>query len=157
MRRTPALVRLEQKLATDPCAILSRSEIRLLDREVRRALMSSFPGLDAHLIDRSEDTIRWHALAARCREARGSRGIRDVSVAIGIPQYRLRAIEGGLVREVRADFAWRYFRFLGIDAWVTKWCRANRELATRAGLLDGSSHEQRASRRRRAGDRRRHE
>lgn len=68
MRRTPALVRLEQKLATDPCAILSRSEIRLLDREVRRALMSSFPGLDAHLIDRSEDTIRWHALAARCRE-----------------------------------------------------------------------------------------
>lgn len=116
MRRTPALVRLEQKLATDPCAILSRSEIRLLDREVRRALMSSFPGLDAHLIDRSEDTIRWHALAARCREARGSRGIRDVSVAIGIPQYRLRAIEGGLVKEVRADFAWRYFRFLGIDA-----------------------------------------
>lgn len=61
------------------------------------------------------------------------------------------------MKEVRADFAWRYFRFLGIDAWVTKWCRANRELATRACLLDGSSHEQRASRRRRAGDRRRHE
>lgn len=148
MRRTPALVRLEKKLAADPSAILSRSEIRLGDREVRRALMSSFPGLEAHVIDRSEDMIRWHALAARCREARGSRGIRDVSVAIGIPQYRLRAIESCLLREVRTDLAWRYFRFLGIDAWVTKWCRANRELAARAGLFDGSARERRASQRR---------
>lgn len=150
MRRTPALVRLESKLATDSSAILSPLEIRLLDREVRRALVSSFPGLSTHLVDRTEDTIRWHSLAARCREARGSRGIRDVSVAIGIPQYRLRAIESGLVREVRADLASRYFRFLGIEAWVTKWCRANRELATRAGLLSGSSHEQRPPRRQRA-------
>jgi hypothetical protein len=148
MRRTPALLRLETKLAADPCAILSRSEIRLLDREVRRALVSSFPELTAQVIDRTEDTIRWHALAARCREARGSRGIRDVSVAIQIPQYRLRAIESCLLREVRADLAWRYFRFLRIEAWVAKWCRANRELASRTRLLDGSAHERRTRRRR---------
>ncbi|MBA2301075.1 MAG: hypothetical protein H0W08_00410 [Acidobacteria bacterium] len=137
MRRTPALVRLENKLANDPSAILSDAEIRVLDGEVRRALVSSFPGIEAHLAH-SEDSTRWHALGARCRQARRARGIRDVSVALGIPQYRLRAIEGGLLREVRADLAHRYFDFLGIDAWVADWCRANRELATRLGLLDGT-------------------
>ena len=138
MRRTPALIRVERKLAKDPCAILSDGEIRVLDREVRRALVSSFPGIESRLAH-SEDSTRWHALAARCRQARGARGIRDVSVALGIPQYRLRAIEGGLLQEVRVDLAYRYFHFLGIDAWVADWCRANRGLATRIGLLDGAA------------------
>jgi hypothetical protein len=42
------------------------------------------------------------------------------------------------MREVRVDLALRYFHFLGLDVWVADWCRANRELATRAGLLDGT-------------------
>lgn len=137
VRRTPALVRLENRLAKDPSAILNDAEVRVLDREVRRARLASFPGIEAHL-DHGEDSTRWHALGARCRQARDARGIRDISVALAIPQYRLRAIEGGLLKEVRADFARRYFRFLGIDAWVADWCRANRELATRVGLLDGT-------------------
>jgi hypothetical protein len=142
MRRTPALVRLENKLAKDPCAILSGAEIRVLDREVWRAVVSSFPGIESHLAH-SEDSIRWHALGARCRQARGARGIRDVSVALGIPQYRLRAIEDGLLREVHADLARRYFHLLGMDAWVADCCHANRELATRVGLLDGIRTESR--------------
>ncbi len=40
--------------------------------------------------------------------------------------------------EVHAELARRYFRFLGIDAWVADWSCANRELATRLGLLDGT-------------------
>jgi len=44
-------------------------------------------------LDRSEDVIRWNALDARCKEARGARGIRDMSIITGIPQYRLRAID----------------------------------------------------------------
>jgi len=44
-------------------------------------------------LDRSEDVIRWNALDAWCKGARGARGIRDMSVITGIPQYRLRAIE----------------------------------------------------------------
>jgi hypothetical protein len=75
-------------------------------------------------------------MGARCREARGVRGIRDVSVALRIPLYRLRAIESGHLRDVRADLARRYFRLLGIESWVARWCRANRDLATRVGLLD---------------------
>ena len=142
MRSTPALVRLEKKLASNPCAILNIAEIRLLDREVR-VLIASFPGLEAHL-DHSEDAIRWHALGARCAEARGARGIRDVSVALGVPQYRLRAIERGHLREVRPDLARRYFHFLGIEAWVARWRRANPELARRAGLLDNAPERRRA-------------
>jgi hypothetical protein len=42
----------------------------------------------ASALARSEDTIRWHPLGARCREARGPRSIRDVSLALAIPQYR---------------------------------------------------------------------
>jgi len=122
MRRTSALVRLEKKLAMDPCAILNPTEIRLLDREVQHALVSSVPGLQAHIVDHSEDSIRWHALGARCAQARGIRGIRDIAVATGIPQYRVRAIE----------------------TWISQWCRANRELATRVGLLDARPRDRRA-------------
>lgn len=110
-----------------------------MDREVQHALISSFPGLQAHIVDHSEDSIRWHALGARCAQARGSRGIRDMSVAVGIAQYRLRAIESGRLREFRPDLARRYFRVLGVEDWVARWCRANRSLATRVGLLDGRS------------------
>jgi hypothetical protein len=124
-------------LAKDPGAILSGQDIRLLDGEVRRALVSSSPGIEEYLAH-NEDWTRWHALAEQCRQARGGRGIRDVSVALRVPQYRLRAIEGGLLREVHAERARRYFRFLGIDAWVADWCRSNRELATRVGLLEGT-------------------
>ena len=127
-------MRLEKKLALDLRAILDTAEIRLLDREVRRALLASFPGVEAYL-DRTEDAIRWQALGARCAEARGARGIREVSLALGIPQYRLRAIERGHLREIRPDVARRYLRFLGIEEWVARWCRANPALARRIGLL----------------------
>ena len=150
MKRTPALVRLEKKLASDPCAILDTSEIRLLDREVRRVLIASFPGMETYL-DRSEDTIRWHVLGARCAEARGARGIRDVSAALGIPQYRLRAIERGHLREIRPDLARRYFHFLGIEAWVARWGHANPELACRLGLIDETPQRRRAPRTREGG------
>ena len=99
---------------------------------------------NASSVDHSEDSIRWHALGARCAQARGTRGIRDIAVATGIPQYRLRAIEIGRLTEFRLDLARRYFCFLGIEAWIARWCRANRELATRAGLLDARPRRRRA-------------
>lgn len=138
MARTSAYHALEQKLAADRSTILKPAEIRLLTRELQRVMVSSFPGLPGNILDRSDETIRWHALGARCAEARGARGIRDMSVAVGIPQYRLRAIEGGRLTEFRLDLAQRYFRFLKIEDWVARWCRANRELATRVGLLDAT-------------------
>jgi hypothetical protein len=136
MKPTSARLRLERALTRDRTAILDADDVRALDREVRRALVDSFPGLPAHALDHTADIIRWSSLGARCQDARGVRGMRDVSVATGIPQYRLRAVERGRLSEFRADLARRYFRFLGVEEWVAKWCRANRELAARAGLVD---------------------
>lgn len=136
MKPTPALVRLERKLARDRTAILGASEVELLRQELRRALAQSFANFPPTALDQSEDVIRWQPLSAMCKEARRARGIRDMSVITGIPQYRLRAIESGHLSVIRPDLARRYFRSLGIEDWVTRWCRANRELAARAGLLE---------------------
>lgn len=125
-----------RRLTHRPSAILSAADVGLLTGELRRIMAASFPALPASALARSEDAIRWHSLGARCREARGPRSIRDVSVALAIPQYRLNAIERGRLSEIHGDLARRYFRFLGMDTWVARWCRANRELAARAGLAD---------------------
>lgn len=103
MKPTSALLRLERRLARDRTAILSAADVELLDRELRRALAESFPALPAQALDRSEDAIRWHSLGARCKDARGARGLRDAAVASGIPQYRIRAIESGRRSEIRPD------------------------------------------------------
>jgi hypothetical protein len=94
---------------------LSAAEIQILDREVRRALVASFPAIESRLA-RSEDSTRWHALGVRCRQARGARGIREVSVALGIPEYRPRAIEDGPLPTAVLNLA---LFFGSIVAWVT--------------------------------------
>jgi hypothetical protein len=94
---TAAAGRLTHRLS----AIHSVADVGLLTGELRRIMAASFPGLPATALARSEDTIRWHALGARCREARGSRSIRDVSVALAIPQYRLTRSNGGDCRNPR--------------------------------------------------------
>jgi hypothetical protein len=152
--RAPDATAAARRLTQRPSTILSAADVGLLTAELRRIMTASFPGLPASALARSEDTIRWHPLDARCREARGPRSIRDVSVALGIPQYRLNAIERGRLSEIHGDLARRYFRFLGMNTWVARWCRANRELAARAGLAD---LEGRAPRRSEAGLKRRTE
>ncbi|HLC41989.1 MAG TPA: helix-turn-helix domain-containing protein [Methylomirabilota bacterium] len=101
----------------------------------------------ADLLDTSrvkfEDVIRWSSLGARCQRARADRGvtIRDVAIALKVPQYRLQAIEKGALRELKTTIARRYFQFLGIESWVRRWSRANRELARRAGMVPGATRE----------------
>lgn len=109
MKSTPALVRLERKLARDRTAILNGGDVQLLNHELRRALADSFPGLPANALDGSGDVIRWSALGERCQAARGVRGIREMSVITGIPKYRLRAIEGGRVSEIHPALTQRTF------------------------------------------------
>ncbi len=45
LRRAPAtLIRLEKRLANDPCAILTATKTLVLDPDVRRVLVSPFCG-----------------------------------------------------------------------------------------------------------------
>jgi hypothetical protein len=134
VKRTPPLLRLEKKLSNDPYAFCSSAEVQLLAREIRREFEASFGEIDAVSDSRVEDSVRWRPLGARCAAARGPHGFRDMAEATRIPQYRLRAIEGGQFGGFRADLAWRYFRFLHIEDFASRWCRANRELADRIGM-----------------------
>jgi hypothetical protein len=134
LKRTPALLRLEKKLSDDPYALFTSAQVRLLAREIRREFEASFGEVEAVSDSRIEDSVRWRPLGARCAAARAPHGFRDMAAATRIPQYRLRAIEGGQLRAFRSDLAWRYFRFLGIEEFASRWCRANRELAGRIGM-----------------------
>ena len=93
MKPTPALLRVERQLTRDRATILDAADVELLARQLRRTIADSLPGLPAEALDLSDDLIRWNALGARCKDARGARWLRDAAVASGVPQYRVRAIE----------------------------------------------------------------
>lgn len=135
--RAEALRKLARKLERNRAALLTDAEVSLLAEEVRKAFAASFPLAPAQAVHDTERLIRWQPLGERCRQARGERGwgFRDASVVTQIPQYRIRGIENGRLSLVRADLARRYFRALGIESWVARWIRANRELAEHVGLL----------------------
>jgi len=143
MRRTNRVIALERKLSLDKAAILSPAEVAALARQVRRVVGPLIADSPAAASIRVKDGVRWAAVRARCQQARAERGLglRDAAVALGLPQYRLKAIEAGAWRELKTDMAGRYFKFLGIDAWVARWCKANRGLARRAGLLQVGAQE----------------
>ncbi len=83
-----------------------------------------------------EKTVRWSPLRVRCEREREKSGLslKDAAKQLKIPQYRLKAIENGELRSFDPEMARKYFRFLGIERWVARWRKANRELAERAGF-----------------------
>jgi ribosome-binding protein aMBF1 (putative translation factor) len=117
-------------------SILTDDEVAFVTQELGRAL-----GPESSEIIKSyglvmSDTVRWGSLRARCEEEREKRGLslKDISSTLKIPQYRLRAIEQGTLREMKAEFAHRYFRHLGIESWAKRWARGNADLARRSGI-----------------------
>jgi len=130
-------------------SILSDAEVATAATLVRKALADSFgESVSAFLGDqRSEDIVRWGSLQARCEQQRAERGlsIRDASAKLGIPQYRLRAIESGGSDSFEPETARRYLEFLELGPWLKRWIRQNRELADRAGLPGEATPRQRRS------------
>ena len=135
--------RLNRRLRRNKAAILTNAEVEVLVGEARRAFGPELADLLNTSRVKFEDVIRWSSLGARCQQARADHGmtIRDVAVALKVPQYRLQAIEKGALRELKPTIARRYFQFLGIESWVRRWSRANRELARRAGMVPGATRE----------------
>lgn len=117
-------------------SILTDDEIAFATKMTLEMLEDSFgdnPYFETQSIER---IIRWSSLRTRCEREREKRGLslKDVSMQLKIPQYRLRAIEYGELGTFEPAMARKYFRFLGIERWVARWRKANRELAERAGL-----------------------
>jgi hypothetical protein len=117
-------------------SILSDAEVALLTSIAVKRLEESFGDNPYCNAQSMEDIIRWSALRARCEQERKKRGLslKDVSLRLKIPQYRLRAIEYGELAAFQPEMAREYFGFLGIEHWVARWRKANREMAERAGL-----------------------
>jgi len=117
-------------------SILTDDEVDFMIQEMRLALGPEMVEImESHGLVMG-DTVRWGSLRARCEEEREKRGLtlKDISLDLKIPQYRLRAIEEGTFREINPDFAHRYFNYLGIQSWVKRWARGNAELARRSGI-----------------------
>jgi hypothetical protein len=89
----------------------------------------------AHGLD-VEKTIRFHAVAAKVRERREDRGesVKEAAGHLRVPQYRVRAIEDGHIREVDPGILVSYTAYLGLETWLARWKRANRTLAQGLGL-----------------------
>jgi len=133
------LISLEKKLRRNKTRILNDGEVDLLASGVRAVLGTVFAQIPRHMTVRVDDIVRWASLTARCEQARAQQGlsIKDVALALRLPQYRLKAVEAGTLSEIKGEVALQYFRFLGIERWVKRWARANRELAVRVGIVFG--------------------
>jgi len=138
--------RLARRLKRNPAAILGAREVQLLASAAERLWRESFSRLSAldpegGLSLRFAETIRWDSLGARCRQARERMQLDEKAAARNarLPWYRVKAVESGRFGEFQPDDAWRYFEFLGIEAWVRRWCRANAELAERQGIRPARS------------------
>lgn len=136
MNKSEVLAGLNKKLRKKT-SILTDEEVSIVAREVSRLIGRDMVGLATRYGLRIEDGLRWQSLGAKCEQERSNRGftIKDIASEIHRPQYRLRAVERGSLREFRPEVAHEYFAFLAIGRWVKRWARANQELATRAGIV----------------------
>jgi hypothetical protein len=117
-------------------SLLKDEEVAFITKMTLELLEDSF-GDNPHFEARSmERIVRWLSLRTRCEREREKRGLslKDASMQLKIPQYRIRAIEYGKLGTFEPEMARKYFRFLGIERWVARWRKANRELAELAGI-----------------------
>ena len=117
-------------------SILTDEEVAFITQEMSLALGPETLEVVESLGLVMSDTVRWGSLRARCEEEREKRRLtlKDISLVLKIPQYRLRAIEQGTLREIKPELAHRYFHYLAIESWVKRWARGNAELARRSGI-----------------------
>ena len=120
---------------------------KLTEAEIDRIAEGVVGVLGTKLAERAQsrgvnlaDTIRLNVLGAACAAARQKKNLtlKEAASAIEAPQYRVRAIERGHLREIDPEVLRDYVGFLGLVAEVAGWARQHRRLATSLGLLPRS-------------------
>lgn len=117
--------------------ILSDADIRYLAERTQKLLHESFPSVfEKSHSEAMEDSIRFMSVTQKCAARRLSKGItiKEAAKAIRVPQYRLKDIEQGSLRDVQVPVLLPYLDFLGLKRWFGQWKAANRSLAERLGL-----------------------
>lgn len=116
--------------------ILSEDEVRLISRRLGKVMGPTFGELSSRYGLNIEDTVRFQAVATRLREAREHLGmdLKAAAKALGMPQYRLRDIEGCHLKNLKSSALRRYIDFLGLGRWFARWRKANSMLTAHLGL-----------------------
>lgn len=113
--------------------ILSDHEVKFLTSAIRKCFPKIFDGSIMPSGFDLEALVRFDAVAQRCRIARESRGltIKEVASNLNVPQYRLKAIEAGHLRELRPAILEKYLGFLSLQRWFARWAKVNQALFKR--------------------------
>lgn len=74
--------------------------------------------------------IRFMGVAGLCRARREEKGLsfKEISSALKIPQYKLKAIEENSVMNIVPDILDKYIEYLGLGEEFGKWLEENREV-----------------------------
>lgn len=74
-----------------------------------------------------KDMIRFQMVSEMCRTERGKKGLtfKQISVALKVPQYRLKDVEKSSVKNITVDILERYIDFLGLGKWFNSWKKHN--------------------------------
>jgi ribosome-binding protein aMBF1 (putative translation factor) len=116
--------------------ILSEKEVEKMTQLLRDFLRREFSDMPEKLMHSAEEVLRMHSLRNRFQSAREARGlsIKEVAAQLKVPQYRLKAIEGGSSSEIKQDIFQKYSEFLDLEDWVSEWAAANKKVAAKLGL-----------------------
>ena len=116
-----------------PREILSDEIVALLMKEMPRVMDAQICQLFENSKIDVERGLRFQAVAVRCKEAReqAKMSLKDVSLALRIPQYRIKEIEERSESNVVPKILHRYLALLGLSRWYRKWAKVNPKLAAR--------------------------
>ena len=122
--------------------ILSDEEVQFLARRLAKAISSISGKFSLQDELDMEDSIRFQAVATRLRERRekGGMDLKAAAKAMGVPRYRLRDVEECRMKDLDASVLHRYVVFLGLKGWLTRWSKANPELAADLLAKPDSGH-----------------
>ena len=114
-----------------PRAILSDEIVAAVVAQMPKVFGDSFNQLFNGREADIENNLRFRAVAVRCLEARETAGLnlKAASLALKIPQYKLKDIESGSLWRIDPNIFHRYLEFLGLRRWYGKWAKANPKLA----------------------------
>jgi transcriptional regulator with XRE-family HTH domain len=125
--------------------ILTDDEVRAIVVAAEAAAGPDVVGTANKLgIDRDAN-VRLFAVRLQCANRREKLGLslKQAAARLRVPQYRLRAIENGTLRDVDVEILRSYVQLLGVGRWFRRWVLANGRLAARIGIGDGSLRSQR--------------
>lgn len=111
--------------------ILKREEVQTVSRLIRGALGEELMRTIASLGVDVETTVRFSLVGHQCKTHREQRGLslKEVAAHLRMPQYRIRSIEEGRLRQVNGDVLRRYVGYLGLTKWFNRWLQENQDLA----------------------------